>query len=192
MGENQKKERLIIGMSGASGAPLAIELLQQMQIYRKNTELHFIMTRGATLTLAQETPYKVEELKQLTDSWYDNENIGAGPASGSFMTSGMVVIPCSMKTLAGIVTGYSDNLLLRAADVTLKEGRKLVLVTRECPLGLIHLRNMYEAGKMGAVILPPMLSYYNQPESVADCNKHIVGKIMDQFGYEMNAYRRWS
>ncbi len=192
MQENQEKRRLIIGMSGASGAPLAIELLQQMQIYRKSTELHFIMTRGAERTLSQETQYKIEDLKQLTDSWYDNKNIGAGPASGSFMTIGMIVIPCSMKTLAGIVTGYSDNLLLRAADVTLKERRKLVLVTRECPLGLVHLRNMYEAGKMGAVILPPMLSYYNHPESIADCNKHIVGKIMDQFGYEMNGYRRWS
>lgn len=190
MRENRK--RLVIGMSGASGAPLAIELLQQMQTYRENTELHFIMTKGAERTLVQETPYKAEDLKQLTDCWYDNENVGAGPASGSFMTIGMIVIPCSMKTLAGIVTGYSDNLLLRAADVTLKERRKLVLVTRECPLGLVHLRNMYEAGKMGAVILPPMLSYYNQPENIADCNKHIVGKIMDQFGYEMDAYRRWS
>ena len=143
MQENQEKRRLIIGMSGASGAPLAIELLQQMQIYRKSTELHFIMTRGAERTLSQETQYKIEDLKQLTDSWYDNKNIGAGPASGSFMTIGMIVIPCSMKTLAGIVTGYSDNLLLRAADVTLKERRKLVLVTRECPLGLVHLRNSF-------------------------------------------------
>lgn len=104
---------------------------------------------------------------------------------------GMAVVPCSMKTLAGIHSGYSDNLLLRAADVTLKERRKLVLVTRECPLSNIHLRNMYEVSQAGAVILPPVLSYYNRPQSVEEMTRHIVGKILDQFEIEFNEFRRW-
>ena len=185
------KKRLIVGMSGASGAPLTIELLQQMQAYRDTIEVHFVMTRGAQMTLRQETDYTEEQLYQLADKVYDNDNIGDGPASGSFRTMGMVVVPCSMKTLAGIVSGYSDNLLLRAADVTLKEHRKLVLVPRECPLSNIHLRNMYEAGQAGAVIIPPVLSYYNRPESLADCTRHIVGKILDQFDLECTDFHRW-
>ena len=185
------KKRLIVGMSGASGAPLTIELLQQMQAYRDTIEVHFVMTRGAQMTLRQETDYTEEQLYQLADKVYDNDNIGDGPASGSFRTMGMVVVPCSMKTLAGIVSGYSDNLLLRAADVTLKEHRKLVLVPRECPLSTIHLRNMYEAGQAGAVIIPPVLSYYNRPESLSDCTTHIVGKILDQFDLESTDFHRW-
>lgn len=112
--------------------------------------------------------------------------------SGTFLTAGMVVVPCSMKTLAGIVSGYSDSLLLRAADVTLKERRRLVLVARECPLGTIHLRNMYEASQLGAVILPPVLSYYNHPVSLEDCTRHIAGKILDQFGLEPEGIKRWN
>lgn len=185
------KKRLIVGMSGASGAPLTIELLQQLQAYRDTIEVHFVMTRGAQMTLRQETDYTEEQLYQLADRVYDNRAIGDGPASGSFRTMGMVVVPCSMKTLAGIVSGYSENLLLRAADVTLKEHRRLVLVPRECPLSSIHLRNMYEAGQAGAVIIPPVLSYYNRPECVQDCTTHIVGKILDQFDLECTDFRRW-
>lgn len=185
------KKRLIVGMSGASGAPLTLELLRQLQAYRDAIEVHFVMTRSAALTLGQETDYTVQQLYALVDKVYDNGNIGDGPASGSFRTMGMIVVPCSMKTLAGIVSGYSDNLLLRAADVTLKEHRKLVLVPRECPLSNIHLRNMYEAGQAGAVILPPVLSYYNRPECVQDCTAHIVGKILDQFDLECTDFRRW-
>lgn len=186
-----QKKRLIIGMSGASGAPLLVELLEQLQKYREKIEIHFIMTDGAAITLAQESERKVEGLKQLVDVLYDNHNIGAGPASGSFRTIGMIVIPCSMKTLAGITSGYSDNLLLRAADVTLKERRKLVLVTRECPFGTLHLKNMYEASSLGAIILPPVLSFYNHPTCIADCNRHIIGKILDQFELETEGYHRW-
>ena len=185
------KKRLIIGMSGASGAPLTIELLQQLQAYRDTIEVHFVMTRGAQMTLRQETDYTEEQLYQLADRVYDNRAIGDGPASGSFRTMGMVVVPCSMKTLAGIVSGYSENLLLRAADVTLKEHRRLVLVPRECPFSNIHLRNMYEAGQAGAVIIPPVLSYYNRPECVQDCTTHIVGKILDQFDLECTDFHRW-
>lgn len=185
------KQRIVVGMSGASGAPLTIELLNQLQKYRESFEIHLIVSKGGEMTLAQETKITLEEMKQLTDVMHDNENIGAAPASGSFKTIGMIVIPCSMKTLAGIVSGYSDSLLLRAADVTLKERRKLVLVTRECPLGTIHLKNMLEASQVGAVIIPPMLSFYNHPETIEDCNRHIIGKILDQFGLEGEKFKRW-
>lgn len=185
------KRRLIIGMSGASGAPLAIELLQQLKTYAYEIETHLILTQGAIMTLNQETNCSLEELYAMADVVYDNNNIGAGPASGSFKAMGMIVVPCSMKTVAGIVSGYSENLLLRAADVTLKEHRKLVLVARECPLGTIHLRNLYESSQLGAVIIPPMLSYYNYPKSIEDCTRHIIGKILDQFDLEGKAFKRW-
>ena len=188
--ELKMKKRLVIGMSGASGAPLTIELLKQLQQYR-DIESHLIVTKGAQMTLEQETEYTLEQLYALADEVHDNHNIGAGPASGSYRTMGMIVIPCSMKTLAGIVSGYSDNLVLRAADVTLKERRKLVLVTREAPLGTIHLRNMYEASQLGAVSIPPVLSYYNHPKTIEDCNRHIVGKILDQFDLEGLEFHRW-
>lgn len=188
--ELKMKKRLVIGMSGASGAPLTIELLKQLQQYR-DIESHLIVTKGAQMTLEQETEYTLEQLYALADEVHDNHNIGAGPASGSYRTMGMIVIPCSMKTLAGIVSGYSDNLVLRAADVTLKERRKLVLVTREAPLGTIHLRNMYEASQLGAVIIPPVLSYYNHPKTIEDCSRHVIGKILDQFDLEGLEFHRW-
>lgn len=185
------KKRIVVGMSGASGAPIAVELLRQLQNYRELLETHLVVTRGAEMTLAQESDLGLEQLYELADVVYDNQSIGAGPASGSFKTLGMIVVPCSMKTLAGIVSGYSENLLLRAADVTLKERRKLVLVPRECPLGTIHLRNMLEASQLGAVVIPPVMSYYNAPKSLDDCNRHIVGKILEQFDLEGEEYHRW-
>ncbi len=186
-----EKQRLIIGMSGASGAPLAIELLRQLQKYRQWLELHLIVTDSAELTLREEANLGIEDLRAFVDKLHDNKSIGAEPASGSFKTIGMIVIPCSMKTLAGIASGYSENLLLRAADVTLKERRRLILVARECPLGTIHLRNMYEVSQLGAVIIPPVLSYYNHPETIEDCNRHIIGKVLDQFGLDGEEYHRW-
>lgn len=183
-------KRLIIGISGATGIPIAIELLQQLRKI-PDIETHLIYTRGAKLTLQAESSLTEEELCALADVVYDNENIGAAPASGSWESAGMVVVPCSMKTVAGIHSGYSDNLLLRAADVTLKERRKLVLVARECPFSTIHLRNMYELSQMGAMILPPMMAYYNQPQSVEDCTGHIVGKILQQFDIAAEGFRRW-
>jgi polyprenyl P-hydroxybenzoate/phenylacrylic acid decarboxylase-like protein len=117
--------------------------------------------------------------------------MAANIASGTFTTQGMVVIPCSMKTTAGIAHGYAENLLLRAADVTLKEGRKLVLVVRETPLSQIHLRNMTDLAAMGVVLMPPMLTYYNQPQSIRDMEIHIVGKVLNEFGIELPNYKRW-
>lgn len=186
-----EKRRLIVGMSGASGAPVALELLEQLQRYRKELELHLILTRGAQLTLKQEVGMEQQQLLPLVDVIYDNEDIGAGPASGSFRTLGMVVVPCSMKTVAGIVSGYSDNLLLRAADVTLKERRRLVLAVREAPFSTLHLKNMYEASRLGTVILPLVMSYYNHPETLQDCNRQICGKLLELFQLEGQDFYRW-
>jgi 4-hydroxy-3-polyprenylbenzoate decarboxylase len=183
-------KKIIVGISGASGAPIAVELLRQLKSH-EDIEVHLVISGGAELTIHQETELSTDQVRALADVVYDNANIGAAIASGSFKTAGMIVVPCSMKTLAGIAGGYSENLLLRAADVVLKERRKLVLVPRECPLGVIHLRNMYEVSQSGAVIIPPVLSYYNKPESVQDCTRHIVGKILDQFDLEGEGYRRW-
>ena len=184
------KKRMIVGISGASGIPIAVEGLRQLKNI-SDIETHLVYTRSAERTIPLETELSLTQIRELADIVYDNGNIGAGPASGTFRTLGMVVVPCSMKTLAGIVSGYSDNLLLRAADVTLKERRRLVLVTRECPFGTLHLRNLYEASQLGAVILPPVLSYYNNPGSIEDCTRHIAGKILDQFDLEPEGMKRW-
>lgn len=182
-------KRLIVGISGASGAPLAVSLLKALR--DTEYETHLIISEGGKKTILHETHLTIGCISELADVVYDNTNIGAGPASGSFKTAGMVVIPCSMKTVSGIHSGYSDNLLLRAADVTIKERRKLVLVARECPLSSIHLRNLYELSTMGAVIMPPMLEYYNNPTSIEDHINHIVGKILDQFNCDYLPFKRW-
>ena len=182
-------KRLMIGMSGASGAPLAVELLRQLHDRCPEVETHLIITKGGEMTLRQETGMSLENLCALACVYHENSNIGAAPASGSFKTMGMIVIPCSMKTVAGVVSGYSDNLLLRAADVTLKERRKLVLIARESPMSAIHLRNLYEASRLGAVILPPMLAYYNHPQSLEDCTRHIVSRILSQFDLDEDSYQ---
>lgn len=181
------KRRLLIGMSGASGAPLTVELLKQLK-KTEEVESHLIVTRGAELTLRQETDLSLEDVKNLADIYYENDSIGAGPASGSFRTEGMIIVPCSMKTVAGIVSGYSDNLLLRAADVTLKERRKLVLVARESPFSTVHLRNLYEISRMGGIVMPPMLTYYHRPASLEECTLHMVQRILRQFGLGEDAY----
>ncbi len=183
--------RIVVGISGGSGIPLAVELLRQLRSI-EDVETHLVCTRGGEITVAQESDLSMDEICSLADVVYDNKDIGAHIASGTFKTDGMVVVPCSMKTVAGICSGYTDNLLLRAADVTLKERRKLVLVARECPLNTIHLRNMYELSQMDVEILPPMLTYYNHPKTLEDCTRHIVGKILDRFGIEGEDFRRWN
>lgn len=181
------KKRLIIGISGASGAPLAVEVLKQLKKHPE-IETHLVITRGAEMTLHSETDVPVETLRGFASVYHPNDEIGACIASGSFRTMGMIVVPCSMKTAAGIHSGYSDNLLLRAADVCLKERRKLVLVARESPLSTIHLRNLYELSQMGAVILPPMLTYYQRPEQVSDCTRYTAQRILSQFGLDDEDY----
>lgn len=182
-------KRLIIGVSGASGAPLAVELLKQLCMNHPEIETHLVVTRGGEMTLRQETGMALDELRSLAGKFHDNDCLGASIASGSFKTMGMIVAPCSMKTVAGIVTGYSDNLLLRAADVCLKERRKLVLAARESPLSTVHLRNLYEASKLGAVILPPMPAYYCYPKTIEDCTRQTVSRILAQFDLDKDCYQ---
>lgn len=182
--------RLIVGISGASGVILGIELLKALHNSHQ-CEVHLVVTEGAKQMLLHETNYKFEDLTELASFHYDINDMFAPISSGSFKTEGMVVVPCSMKTLAGIASGYSDNLLLRAADVCLKEKRQLVLVPRETPLGLIHLENMVRAARSGCIIVPPVLSFYNHPETVQDLINHLVGKILMLFGLEHKKFYPW-
>ena len=182
-------KRLVVGISGASGMPIAAEVLRLLR--DTEYEVHLIMTDSARLTIPQETDLTPEDFCRLADVVYPIDAIGAAVSSGSFTTAGMLVVPCSMKTAAGIHSGYSDNLLLRAADVTLKEHITLVLCARECPLSPIHLRNLYELSLLGVRIIPPMLSYYTRPESVAECTAQIAGKLLEPFGVETEEFHRW-
>ena len=184
-------KKLVVGICGASGVSLAIELLKQVRLVG-SIETHLVYTQSSVLTLKQETSLSVSELEALADKVYDNEDYGAALASGSFLTMGMVIIPCSMKTLAGIVSGYCESLLLRAADVTIKEQRKLVIVPRECPFSTIHLRNLYELSKLGGVVIPPVPAYYNHPETIEDINKYIAGKVFNQFNIENKLIKPWA
>lgn len=184
-------KKIVVGISGASGMPLAIRLLKTLQ-EQKNVEIHLVISRGAEMTILQETNMTIEEVKELADVVYDNENIGASIASGTFETDGMIVIPCAMKTVAGIAHGYSDNLLLRACDVMIKEQRKLILVTRESPLSSIHLDNLSYLSKISNImIMPPMLTYYNLPQTIEDMETHLIGKILSQFHLEVKNFKRW-
>ena len=184
------KKRLVIGMSGASGALLGIQMLE---ILKENPdwESHLVISKGAEETIKQETEYMIEDVVKLADKFYSIKDIGASIASGTFKTEGMVIVPCSMKTVAGVACGYSDNLLLRAADVTIKERRNLVLVARESPLSTIHLRNMLTLSELVAIIIPPMITYYNKPDNLNDLNRHIIGKVLDRFDIEVNGFNRW-
>jgi 4-hydroxy-3-polyprenylbenzoate decarboxylase len=182
--------RIIVGVSGASGSILAEYLLRALQHY-PDVETHLVMSKGALRTLDLESSLSKEEFLALAHKVHPIGDIAANIASGSFITAGMVVIPCSMKTLSGIVHGYSDNLLLRAADVCMKERRKLVLVTREMPLSSLHLENMLKASQYGAMIMPPMLTFYNHPHTVEDLIHHLTGKILMQFGLDYPQFRAW-
>lgn len=184
------KKRLVIGMSGASGALLGIQMLEILK-ENPNWESHLVISKGAEETIKQETEYRIEDVIKLADNAYSIKDIGASIASGTFKTEGMVIVPCSMKTVAGVACGYSDNLLLRAADVTIKERRNLVLVARESPLSTIHLRNMLTLSELGAIIIPPMITYYNKPNNLNDLNIHIIGKVLDRFGIEVDGFNRW-
>lgn len=174
-------KKICVGVSGASGAPIAIRLLQQLK-EMQDVEVHLLITYGAELTIEQETGYKVENIKDMVDYYYSINEIGARPASGSFHMDAMIVVPCSMKTVAGIVSGYSDNLLLRAADVTLKEARPLILVAREAPLSPIHLRNLNELAHMGVQIIPPMVSYYQGFSTLEEWTDCFVDRLLRALG----------
>lgn len=187
-----EKKRIILGVSGASGAPLAERLLRDLQ-KQPEIETHLVVTYGGKRTIEEECGLSEEEFKALADVAYDNRDIGAAIASGSFEAEGMIVLPCSMKTVAGIAHGYSDNLLLRAADVTIKEQRRLVLAPREAPLSRIHLDNLaYLAAVPGLFILPPMLSYYHHPCSLEEMEGQLVGRILSMFSIETVDFHRWN
>ena len=184
-------KRLIVGLSGASGAPLAVACLEELRRH-PDWEVHLIVSRGAAETIRYETDRTLEEVKALAHVCHDMDAIGAGPASGTFRAQGMLIVPCSMKTVAGIHAGYADNLLLRAADVTIKEGRPLVLCARESPLSPIHLRNLSELSMIpGVTILPPMMTFYNRPVSVEEMTHHMVCKLLGRLGIEPDGFRRW-
>lgn len=182
--------RIIVGVSGASGTILAETVLRALRTFPE-VETHLVMSKGAMRTMELESSLAKEDIASLAHKVHPIGDIAASIASGSFVTAGMVVVPCSMKTLAGIVHGYSDNLLLRAADVCMKERRKLVLVTREMPLSSLHLENMLKASNYGAVIMPPMLTFYNHPHTVQDLINHLTGKILSQFGLEYTSFKAW-
>ncbi len=188
--EQGGKKRLIVGITGASGSALAIDLLRELRRTGR-WEVHVVVSDNAMLTLRHEAPEQAGVFHQLADVCHDNRNMGAPIASGSFQCAGMIVVPCSMKTVAGICSGYSDNLLLRAADVTIKEGRKLILAARETPLSPIHLKNMAALSSMGVMFMPPMMTFYSNPKTVDEMVRHFTGKILDQFNETAENYRRW-
>jgi len=183
--------QIIVGMTGATGAMLGVELLRQLQGH-PNVQTHLVLSRWARATIRLETGLSVGDVAGLADLVYSSDDQAAAISSGSFLVEAMVVVPCSMKTLAGIRTGYADGLIARAADVTLKERRRLVLVPRETPLSEIHLDNMLALARMGASIVPPMPAFYNQPASLDDIVGHIVTRIMDQLGIESSTATRWN
>ncbi|WP_275259480.1 non-oxidative hydroxyarylic acid decarboxylases subunit B [Paenibacillus pinistramenti] len=181
--------KIIVGMSGATGAIFGVRILQLLK--EAGAETHLVLSPWAKSTLQLETPYSVEELEKLADYTYSHKDQGAPISSGSFKIEGMIVAPCSMKTLASIRAGLADNLLTRAADVILKERKKLVLLTREAPLNTIHLENMLALSRMGTVIFPPMPAFYNQPETIDDIVNHIAVRTLDQFGLNVENAKRW-
>lgn len=182
--------RLIIGISGASGVIYGIRLLE---ILRKleDVETHLVLSDSGKMNIPIETEWSVKNVEKLAACVHRIGNVGASIASGSFHTDGMIVVPCSMKSLSAIVNSYTDNLLARAADVILKEGKRLVLVPRESPLHTGHCRLLYEATKMGVIIAPPMPAFYNRPETLDDIINHTVGRVLDLFDLDSGIVRRW-
>lgn len=182
--------RLVVGMTGATGAPLGVALLKVLRTI-PDVETHLVMSKWAKTTIELETPYTVREVLELADVVHSPADQAATISSGSFQTDGMIVIPCSMKTLAGIKSGYADGLIGRAADVILKEGRKLVLVPRETPLSTIHLENMLALSRLGVAMVPPMPAFYNHPAIIDDVINHIIARVLDQFGLKSPEAKRW-
>jgi len=184
-----KKKRIIIGITGATGVIYGIEILKELA--KRDLETHLIISESGKKNITLETDWSVRDVESIANKIYNNDDLGAPLASGSFLTSGMIVAPCTIKTLSGIANSYSDNLLVRAADVTLKEKRKVVLLVRETPLHKGHLRLMSMAADMGAHILPPMPSFYHHPKTIEDIIHQTIGKVFDYFGIEHNLFDRW-
>jgi 4-hydroxy-3-polyprenylbenzoate decarboxylase len=185
------RKRLTVGISGSSGAIYGARLLEVLSGLQ-GVETHAILTKGARATIAYETSYDPGAVERMADFAYPDTAVGAAIASGTFLTEGMVVAPCSMKTLSAIASSYADTLLVRAADVCLKERRRLVLVVRETPLHLGHLRLMTQVTEAGAVVLPPVPGFYARPKNVSEVVDHTITKILDQFGINARLIERWS
>ncbi len=182
--------RLVVALTGSSGPQLGLALLHALREIPA-VETHLVVSNGARLSLELEAGIGVEQVEALADTAYRPEDLGAAISSGSFQTMGMIVMPCSMRTLGAIASGIASDLVARAADVCLKERRKLVLVPRETPLNLIHIRNMETVTLAGGVILPPMPAFYHRPRTIDDLLAHTAGKALDQFGIVHDLYRRW-
>lgn len=182
--------KLIVAMTGATGAVYGLRLLSYLR-ERSDVETHLILSRWARATIEHETGRRAAAVEALADYCYDNGDLGARVASGSFSHDGMVVLPCSMKTLAAVANGFSDELIARAADVTLKEGRRLVLAVRETPLSAIHLENMLKLARLGVRIMPPVPNFYAKPQSIADLVDSFTGRVLDAFGIENDLYAAW-
>jgi 4-hydroxy-3-polyprenylbenzoate decarboxylase len=181
--------RFFVCISGASGSIYGIRVLEELA--HAGHEVHLVVSDGAKKLIQHETKYKLRDLKKIADVVYQNDDLCAGPSSGSFHLDGMVIVPCSMKTLSAVANGYSDTLTSRAASCCLKEGRKLILVIRETPLDLAGIQNMLHAKQNGAVILPAMPGFYHQPKNIEELVDFIVGKVLDQFNVEHHLYTRW-
>lgn len=183
-------KRLIVGITGADGCSIGVRLLQILSTLSE-METHLVVTPSAERNLTLEGCPPLAQIRELANFSYAADDMAAVIASGSFVTDGMIIAPCSMKTMAALASGYTDNLLQRAADVCLKEGRKVVTIPREMPLSRIHLRNMLTASEAGCVIIPPVLTFYNKPQSVTDHIDHILGKALMSFGITPPTFRAW-
>ena len=179
---------ILIAITGATGIKIAIKLLEFLNEKKINTEL--IISKAAEVVIEKETDYNLSEIRKLSTRCYDVQDLAAPPASGSYKIEAMVIVPCTMKTLAAIANGYADNLITRAADVMIKEKRKLVLIVRESPLSAIHLENMLKLARLGVIIAPPVPSYYIKPSSVEELINHTVGRILDQIDIN-SGIKRW-
>lgn len=182
--------RIIVGISGASGFVYGVRLLEMLRA--TDVESHLVMSKSAVLTMAHETDWKLADVQALADRHHRNDDLAACISSGSYRTLGMIVAPCSMRSLAEIATGNSSSLLTRAADVVLKERKRLVLLARETPLHLTHLRNMVAVTEMGAIVAPPVPAFYSRPDGLGDMVDHTLGRVLDLFGIESGTVRRWS
>lgn len=181
--------KYLLSISGASGSIYAVRLLDELK--KSGNKIHLIISDSAKKIIEHETGIKYRELKNKSDFYYENNDLFAGPASGSFYIDGMIIVPCSMKTLSAIANGYSNTLISRAASCCLKEGRKLIIVLRETPLDLPGLKNMLAARQSGAILLPAMPGFYHKPKTIEDIIDHITGKILDQLNIKHNLFKKW-
>jgi 4-hydroxy-3-polyprenylbenzoate decarboxylase len=182
---------LVVGITGASGAIYGIRLLEVLSSI-KNVETHLLVSEAGEAIIKYETGRRIEDVRELASFSYDIKDMGAPIASGSFKTDGMIVAPCTVKTMSAIANSYSENLLIRVGDVTMKERRRLLLLVRETPLHIGHLRNMERLCEMGAIIMPPVPAFYYKPQTIQDIVDHTVGRMLDQFGIEHTLFQRWS